>query len=160
MQSTASIQRQMPNTEKIPKTAEIIHVVLRTAPGIQEIRKIVELPQVLFMVEVVGMPVVMSGKCVRQTRKNTWKLPQIPYNDKILGVSVAMQHQVPTAMKDRCKMTRGAHTGLTSWLWYDTKHQSSSKSAARSSGRRGSRGAATDHRRSDAPMNTRSRSGR
>ena len=48
------------------------------------------------MDEVVGMPFVMKGRCVRQTRKKTWKLPQIPHFDKIFGVPVAMQHQVPT----------------------------------------------------------------
>ena len=64
-------------------------------PVIQEIQKIVELPQILFMDEIVEMPVVMDGKCVRQTLKNTWMLPQNLYTDKIFGVPVAMQHQVP-----------------------------------------------------------------
>ena len=58
-----------------------------TVPAIQEIQKIVELPQMLFMDEVVGMP----GKCVRLRQ-----LPQIQYIDKIVGVPVMMQHQVPT----------------------------------------------------------------
>ena len=35
---------------------------------IQGILKIVELPQVLFMDEVVGMPVVMKGRCVHFRR--------------------------------------------------------------------------------------------
>ena len=35
---------------------------------IQEIQKIVELPQVLFTDEVVGMPIAMKGKCVRLRR--------------------------------------------------------------------------------------------
>ena len=48
------------------------------------------------MDEVVEMPVVVKGKCVRQMRKMTWKLPQIQYIDKITGVPVAMQHLVPT----------------------------------------------------------------
>ena len=65
-------------------------------PVIQEIQKIVELTRVLFMDEVVDMSVVMKGRCVRQTRKKNWKLPQIQYFDKILGVPMAMQHQVPT----------------------------------------------------------------
>ena len=62
-------------------------------PVIQEIQKIVELPQVLFMDEVVDMSVVMKGRCVRQTRKKTWKLSQIQYFDDISGVPMAMQHQ-------------------------------------------------------------------
>ena len=37
-------------------------------PAIQEIQKIVELPQVLFMDEVVEMPVVTKGKIVRLGR--------------------------------------------------------------------------------------------
>ena len=39
-----------------------------TVPVIQEIQKIVELPKVLVMDEVVGMLVVMRGKCVRLRR--------------------------------------------------------------------------------------------
>ena len=42
------------------------------------------------------MPVVMKGKCVRQTRMITWKLSQNPHTDMNFGVPVAMQHQVPT----------------------------------------------------------------
>ena len=49
------------------------------------------------MDEVVGMIVVMKGKCVRLRRaQSAWKLPQIPYTDKVFGVPMAMQHQVPT----------------------------------------------------------------
>ena len=40
----------------------------KTVPVIQESQKIVELSQVLFMDEVVGIPVVMEGKCVRLRR--------------------------------------------------------------------------------------------
>ena len=57
----------MPNIKKIPKPIEIIQVVQRL-PTIQEIQKIVEVSQTLFMDEVVEMPVVMKGKDVRIRR--------------------------------------------------------------------------------------------
>ena len=45
--------------------------------------------------------VVVDARCdERQVRatdaQNTSKFPQIPYTDKIFGVPVEMQHQVPT----------------------------------------------------------------
>ena len=55
----------MPNIRKIPKPIEIIQVCAETVPTIQEIQKIVEVSQALFMDKVVGMLVVMKGKDVR-----------------------------------------------------------------------------------------------
>ena len=64
---------------------------------IQEIQKIVELPQKLIMDEVADMSVVMKGEYVRFRRtRRPGSLPQCRYLDKIFGVPVAMQHQVPT----------------------------------------------------------------
>ena len=57
----------MPNIKKTPKPIEIIQLVQRV-PTIQEIQKIVEVSHVLFMDEIVGMPVVMKGKDVRIRR--------------------------------------------------------------------------------------------
>ena len=43
-------------------------------PTIQEIQKIVEVSQALFMDEVVGMPVVMKGKDVRISAQEDLKV--------------------------------------------------------------------------------------
>ena len=165
MQSTASIvslvtQRQMPNIEKIPKTVGIVHVA-GTLPVIQEIQKIVDLPLILSTGEVVGMPVVMKCKCVRRRRART---PGSCHRSRTSSRSLVS------------KTTRGAATGPAHWKEHGHRScettlnisqppspgdgRGAPKSAARSSGRRGCWDAATDHRRSDVPMNTRSRSGR
>ena len=46
---------------------------------------------------VVDVRVVLKGRCARFRQQKTLTLPQIQYIDKIVGVAVAMQHQVPTA---------------------------------------------------------------
>ena len=54
------------------------------------------------MDEVVDVRVVMKGRCARfRHMQKTFTLPQIQYIDKIVGVAVAMQHQVPTAPVQR-----------------------------------------------------------
>ena len=87
----------MPNIEKTPKTVEIIHVVQGQCPSSWRSRRSLSYHRYCSWIRLCG-----DARCgeiqvrATQTRKNTWKLPQIPYTNKILGVPVAMQHQDPT----------------------------------------------------------------
>ena len=85
MQPTAWIvslvrQRQMPNIEKIPKCRDSAR-----HPGDPE--KIVELPQVLSMDEVVRMSVVMKGKCARLRRAEHLEVATDPVHRQDLWCS-------------------------------------------------------------------------
>ena len=74
------IQVQAKRTPAVQSTASIVSLVTQEdpedVPVIQGIQKVVELPLVLFMDEVVGMPIVMKGRCAEHLEVATDPVPR------------------------------------------------------------------------------------
>ena len=153
MQSTASIvslvtQRQMPNIEKIPKTVEIFHVVQGQCPSSWRSRRSLSHHRYCSWMRLLDERQVRAtqtrrtpGSCHRS--RTSSKSLVFPWRGNTRFLQFQCDEQQMLVIQMCSKTNRGAPTtegGVTSQLSVGIQQ--------------------TDHRRSDAPMNTRSRSGR
>ena len=116
------------NTPAVQSTASIVSLedcwdhsrCAETVPVIQKIQKIVELPQILSMDEVVVMPVAMKGKCVRLRRA---RRPGSCHGCSTLSSSSPNPDLLSTHPSIHCEGPRqdGTSTEFHSSTRYDTK---------------------------------------